>query len=157
MSVAVEAVRQLREMADARGVEIRVTANPCTVVVDVARIELIFINLMSNADQVLRSRQGPTATSRCRWRRSDAERECAVIVRDNGIGIAVDSVNAVFNQFFRAHADRDDELGVDGAGLGLSIVADCVQAIGGQISVESTVGAGTEFTIVLPRPAPERA
>jgi signal transduction histidine kinase len=83
--------------------------------------------------------------------RPAGDHEYTVMVRDNGIGIALESVNAVFRQFFRAHVDRDDELGVDGAGLGLSIVADCVQAIGGRIAVESTVGAGTEFTIALPR------
>jgi len=150
MTIAAEAGRQLREMADTRGVDIRVLASPCTVVIDVARLELIFINLMSNAikycDPAKPQRYVEIAVAQ-----TDADRECAVRVRDNGIGIAVDSVNAVFNQFFRAHADRDDELGVEGAGLGLSIVADCVQAIGGRISVESTVGAGTEFTIVLPR------
>jgi signal transduction histidine kinase len=88
---------------------------------------------------------------------SDGGGEIAVAVRDNGIGIETESVNAVFKQFFRAHADRDAEFGVDGAGLGLSIVADCVQAIGGRIAVESTVGLGTTFTLTLPGTTPEPA
>jgi signal transduction histidine kinase len=152
-TVASEAAQQLREMAEARGVEIRVVPDPCRLVLDVARLELIFINLMSNAikycDQAKASRYVEVSLTL-----SDVEREVAVSVRDNGIGIAVDSVNAVFKQFFRAHPERDHELGVDGAGLGLSIVADCVQAIGGRISVESTVGLGTTFTVALPQTTP---
>lgn len=152
MTVASEAGRQLREMAEARGVEIRVVPDACTLVVDVARLELIFINLMSNAikycDPSKESRYVEVSVVP-----TDAGRDCVVMVRDNGIGIAIENVNAVFNQFFRAHPDRDEELGVEGAGLGLSIVADCVQSIGGRITVESTVGIGTEFVIVLPRPS----
>jgi signal transduction histidine kinase len=153
-TVAGEAARQLREMADARGVEIRVAADPCMLVIDVARLELVFINLISNAIKYC----DPNKDGRfveVSLVPAEIDREVAVIVRDNGIGIAVDSVNAVFKQFFRAHPERDDELGVDGAGLGLSIVADCVQAIGGRITVESTVGLGTAFTIVLPQTAPD--
>jgi signal transduction histidine kinase len=156
MSVAGEAARQLREMAEARGVQLRVMPDPCTFTIDVARLELIFINLMSNAIKY----SDPAKTDRfveVSITRPVADGECAVIVRDNGIGIAVDSVNAVFKQFFRAHVDRDDELGVDGAGLGLSIVADCVQAIGGQIAVESAVGVGTEFRVLLPHATPDPA
>jgi signal transduction histidine kinase len=153
-TIAAEAARQLREMADARGVEIRVVPDPCMIVVDVARLELIFINLMSNAikysDQAKATRFVEVSLAP-----AEVEGEVAVIVRDNGIGIAVENVNAVFKQFFRAHPERDGELGVDGAGLGLSIVADCVQAIGGRITVESTVGIGTAFTIVLPQTAPD--
>lgn len=156
MTVAAEAGRQLREMADARGVEIRIVPDTCTLVVDVARLELVFINLISNAikycDASKASRYVEVSVVQ-----SDADRECVVGVRDNGIGIAVESVNAIFNQFFRAHPDRDDELGVEGAGLGLSIVADCLQSIGGRITVESTVGTGTEFILVLPRPTPDPA
>jgi signal transduction histidine kinase len=155
-TVAGEAARQLREMADARGVDIRVVADPCMVVVDVARLELIFINLMSNA--IKYSDQSKTDRHlEVSLKADEAAGEVIVSVRDNGIGIATDSINAVFKQFFRAHAERDDELGVDGAGLGLSIVADCVQAIGGRITVASTVGEGTLFTIALPHTTPDAA
>jgi signal transduction histidine kinase len=152
MTVASEAGRQLREMADARGVEIRIVPDACTLVVDVARLELIFINLLSNAIKYCDSSK-PSRYVEVSVVRSDAANECIIVVRDNGIGIAGDSVSAVFNQFFRAHPDRDDELGVEGAGLGLSIVADCAQSIGGRITVESTVGIGTKFILILPKPS----
>jgi signal transduction histidine kinase len=152
-SVAAEAARQLREMAERRAVEIRIASDPCAIGVDVARLELVFINLLSNAikysdpaksDRFVEIAIAPAATGS----------ECTVLVRDNGLGIPVDSMNGLFKQFFRAHAHLDDELGVEGAGLGLSIAADCVQAMGGRITVASTVGSGTEFAIVLPTTSP---
>ena len=57
-TVAQEAARQLREMADARGVEIRVAETLPTLTVDVGRLELAFVNLLSNAIKYLGSGQG---------------------------------------------------------------------------------------------------
>jgi signal transduction histidine kinase len=153
-AVASEAARQLREMADARGVEIRIDSGLPTLSIDVARIELVLINLLSNAikysDASKPARLVEVTVA------PDAGREWTLLVRDNGIGIRAESVNAVFTQFFRAHADRDDELGIEGAGLGLSIVADCMQAVGGRISVQSTEGAGTTFILTLPKDDPSQ-
>ena len=75
-------------------------------------------------------------------------------VRDNGLGIAEADQPAIFDRFFRAHAHRDQELGVTGTGLGLAIVIDCVQALGGAIRCESRAGEGTTFYITLPRSTP---
>jgi signal transduction histidine kinase len=149
VSVASEAARQLREMADARLVDVRVGPNLPVLALDVSRIELVFINLLSNAIKYSDPSKGERFVEIIA---GDAPNpgECTILVRDNGLGIAAESVNAVFTQFFRAHADRDDELGIEGAGLGLSIVADCVQALGGRITVESTLGTGTTFRLVLP-------
>ena len=73
-----------------------------------------------------------------------------VTVRDNGLGIPAEHLQSIFGQFFRAHEQRDGELGTEGIGLGLSIVADCLHALGGRITVESTVGGGTTFSVILP-------
>src|SRR4029077_6554008 len=75
-------------------------------------------------------------------------------VRDNGLGIAEEDQPAIFDRFFRAHAHRDQELGVTGTGLGLAIVIDCVQALGGAIRCASRTGEGTEFFITLPVTTP---
>src|SRR5207244_8373932 len=71
-------------------------------------------------------------------------------VRDNGIGIAETDLRSIFGRFYRGHPERDRELGTSGLGLGLSIVADCVDALKGDIHVESALGEGTTFFLELP-------
>jgi two-component system phosphate regulon sensor histidine kinase PhoR len=53
-------------------------------------------------------------------------------------------------RFYRGHADRDRELGTNGLGLGLAIVADCVDILKGDIRVESQLDEGTTFFLDLP-------
>jgi signal transduction histidine kinase len=57
---------------------------------------------------------------------------------------------AIFEQFVRVHSHLDDELGAQGLGLGLSIVRECMDAMGGSVTVESIEGHGTTFTIEWP-------
>ncbi|GGV94732.1 hypothetical protein GCM10015535_60700 [Streptomyces gelaticus] len=71
-----------------------------------------------------------------------------VQVRDTGTGIPADDLPHVFDRFWRADAARGRETG--GSGLGLSIARQIVSDHKGTIDVESTVGTGTTFTIVLP-------
>jgi signal transduction histidine kinase len=67
-----------------------------------------------------------------------------IIFRDNGIGIAADLVPRIFDMFYRATEKSE------GAGLGLYIVKETVDKMGGKISVDSKLGEGTTFTISLP-------
>ena len=71
-----------------------------------------------------------------------------VCVRDSGAGIAKEDLPHVFDRFYRADRSRSRTTG--GAGLGLAIVRQLVEARGGQISVESEPGQGTAFTFTLP-------
>jgi signal transduction histidine kinase len=148
-TLASQAARQLREMAEARDVRLRVSDDLPSVVVDAGRLELALVNLLSNAikyaDPNKRERfvevvPGPGSAT-----------AAAFMVRDNGIGIPADRLGTIFERFSRAHADKDDLYGVTGVGLGLSIVADCVQTVGGQIDVASIDGVGTSFTVTVPR------
>ena len=152
-TVAAEAARQLREMADARGVEIRVLDALPAVTIDVGRLELTFVNLLSNAIKY------SDEAKPVRWveisGRERADGWCQITVRDNGLGIPPDALARIFERFTRAHAGRDEVAHVGGLGLGLSIVEDCVGAMHGRIEVESSEGAGTTFVLTLPRIPPE--
>ena len=73
--------------------------------------------------------------------------EVRLWVRDEGVGIAAAEVDHVFHRFARASSSR----GVEGSGLGLSIVAAIAEAHHGRIDVHSDPGVGSTFTIVLPQ------
>lgn len=151
-SVVWEVARQLREMADARGVEIQVGDGMPSLVIDTARLELILMNLISNAIKYCDPAK-PDRFVRIESVSAERDDQVAIIVRDNGIGIPQENLSTVFRRFVRAHASRDSELGVRGSGLGLAIAAECAEAVGGSIRVESSVGEGTSFLVTVPRDA----
>ena len=79
----------------------------------------------------------------------DRHEDNAIIsVKDTGVGIPPDSVGHVFERFYRVDKARSRKSG--GSGLGLSIVRNMVERNGGKISVESTVGEGSLFTLIFP-------
>ena len=69
-------------------------------------------------------------------------------VEDSGSGIAVEDLPHVFDRFYRADQSRQRATG--GSGLGLAIVKGVVEAHNGRVMVQSQLGVGTVFTIVLP-------
>ncbi len=86
-----------------------------------------------------------TATS------ADAD-HLALTVSDTGIGMAPDELERVFDRFYRTDASRTRTTG--GSGLGLSIVRDLVQAMGGTVSATSAPGEGSQFHVLLRRAQP---
>ena len=79
--------------------------------------------------------------------RSDGD-DVRIIIRDTGCGIERDKMSKIFEPYFTTKAS--------GTGLGLTVVYKIVKEHGGDISVESTVGEGTTFTVSLPVPSDER-
>ena len=75
-------------------------------------------------------------------------RSAVLTVQDNGIGIPQEDLGHIFDRFYRVDKARSRETG--GTGLGLSIVRQMVALHGGEISVESTPGAGSTFTVKSP-------
>jgi signal transduction histidine kinase len=73
--------------------------------------------------------------------------DALIIVEDQGIGITPDDINSLFQPFQRSNAVRQS---IGGAGLGLYITRQIVDAHGGTIEVESDLGHGTRFTVRLP-------
>ena len=159
-SLADEVARQLQDMAQARQVAIRIAPDLPTLVADPARLELVLLNLVANAIKYSDPEKAEAFVEIGQARRTvdavipDEEHFLTLCVRDNGLGIAEADQPAIFDRFFRAHAHRDQELGVTGTGLGLAIVIDCVQALGGAIRCESSTGEGTTFFITLPLTTP---
>jgi signal transduction histidine kinase len=149
-TIAGEVVRQLADMAAARGVRIVVDPQLPQLSCDPARLELALINLVSNAIKYSDPHKPESVVEIAPGGRAAPEGSCVVCVRDNGLGITEANRSAIFERFFRAHAHMDGELGVTGSGLGLAIAADCVQAMGGAIDCESTVGVGSAFFVTLP-------
>ncbi len=147
-AVAQEAARQVREMADGRGVDIRIVDDLPTLTVDVGRLELAFVNLLSNAIKY----SDPAKPERyVEISGAIDDGSCRFEVRDNGIGIPADSLSMIFQRFTRVHAERGDLPHVAGVGLGLSIVDDCMRAMAGHIHVHSIEGEGTTFIVSIPR------
>ncbi len=109
---------------------------------DPERFRQVLANLIDNAIKYGNAGGWVTLTGRA----LDADR-VQVTVRDNGPGIPLEAKARIFERFYRVDKARSREQG--GTGLGLAIVKNVVQAHDGEVYVESTVGAGTEFFITL--------
>jgi len=142
------AARQLREMVESRHIDVRIAPDLPSITTDAARLELVLVNLLSNAIKYSDPAKAERFVEVCGAPASTGQ--CAFTIRDNGIGVPQDRIDAIFGEFVRAHSERDAELGVRGMGLGLSVVRECLDAMGGTITAESVEGTGTTFTVTLP-------
>jgi signal transduction histidine kinase len=149
-AVAKEVARQLEEMASARGVTIEVDPSLPMLHLDAARLELVLMNLVSNAVKYADPSKPERRVVVEHVAAGAPPGHRAIAVRDNGLGLAEAALERIFQPFFRAHAEQDTSLGNTGSGLGLAIVDECVRALGGTITVSSAAGAGTTFTVTLP-------
>jgi signal transduction histidine kinase len=150
-TIAAEVARQLAEMASSRGVSIRIASGLPTIVVDSARLELVMLNLVSNAIKYCNPERRDRYVEIAPGAEADEDTvQSTIVVRDNGLGIPDAELPTVFQRFTRAHAHLDQKLGITGSGLGLAIVADCVEELGGSIRCESSVEQGTAFYVTLP-------
>ncbi|PYV17886.1 MAG: PAS domain-containing sensor histidine kinase [Acidobacteria bacterium] len=107
------------------------------------RLEQAFINLLDNGIKFNR----PGGEVRVASRR-DGDGLVRITVADTGIGIPSEHLPRIFERFYRVDRARSREVG--GTGLGLSIVKHVVERMGGSVSVESRLGQGSTFTILLP-------
>jgi signal transduction histidine kinase len=142
-----EALRQVGDEADAKGVELRNRVEPLNLTLDVARLELVLVNLLSNG---IKYRDPAKAEAFVEVGVESADTAVQIRVRDNGLGIPAAHQGKVFRRFFRAYPERDSELGTEGVGLGLAIVSECVKAMRGKIGLESAENTGTTFIVTLP-------
>lgn len=113
---------------------------------DAYRLLVIFNNLLSNS---IKYRDPQKAENFVHFYITIDKTILTIRVQDNGIGIPSDFVPKIFNMFYRA-TERSE-----GAGLGLYIVRETVQKLGGKVEVQSEHGVGTTFEIEIPNRIPE--
>jgi two-component system phosphate regulon sensor histidine kinase PhoR len=109
---------------------------------DAALLRDVLQNLLDNAIQYTPPRGHISVAA------SAGKREAVITVTDTGIGIPLADSERIFERFYRVDAARSREAG--GTGLGLSIAKHIVEAHGGKLWVESTVGQGSKFSFSLP-------
>jgi signal transduction histidine kinase len=141
-SLVETAARAQRAVAQERGLELRLEpiAPDLRVLADPERIQLVLSNLIGNA--IHHSPRGGAIELGAREQDSSVRFR----VSDRGPGIAKEEQTRVFERFYRGVTARPG-----GAGLGLAIARDVVQAHGGAIGVESEPGEGATFWFTLPR------
>jgi signal transduction histidine kinase len=118
-----------------------------TACADPEKLRQVLVNLLSNAVKFTAARgaEAGRITVACA---ADGAR-VRIAVADTGIGIAADKLDAVFEPFVQVRADLTRT--AEGTGLGLAISRDLARGMGGELTVESTPGAGSTFTLTLPR------
>ena len=143
-----QVVAAFAPLAEVDGIALSSDIQPVDpITADPARLHQVLANLLSNAMRYapLGSRQPPAISVTLR---EDAG-QALIAVSDSGPGLSAAQQARVFDRFWRSDAARDRETG--GSGLGLAISKSIVEAHGGTLSVRSTPGEGTTFTIKLPR------
>lgn len=149
---ATEVARQLREMAEARHVEIHISPDLPSVEVNAAALEICLRNFVSNgikyADPARRDRWVAVEAHMLAPGASPIGGELVVRVRDNGLGVPFNARERLFRQFYRAHGETVTD--VEGTGLGLSIVRETVELLGGRAWAEFPPEGGSIFAFSLP-------
>lgn len=115
---------------------------------DPARLAEVLQNLLDNAVQYT------PPGGRITVRAATADGQVVITVSDTGIGIPEAEQQRIFERFYRVDAARSREAG--GTGLGLSIARHIVEAHGGRIWIESTVGKGSDFHFSIPVVSPAK-
>ena len=118
---------------------------------DFGRLEQIVLNLVMNSIHAIRKaiQEGRSGGHYMIFSATVRKSKIAIDITDSGCGINPENMKKIFKPFFTTK-----QVG-EGTGLGLAIVAQLVREIGGEISVQSTPGEGTTFTILLNAAAPE--
>jgi two-component system phosphate regulon sensor histidine kinase PhoR len=141
--IAAEVVASFLGLADRKriGLTHRNGAAPA-VVTDAERLRRILENLVDNA--VKYTPEG----GRVQVATGTAEGGAVVEVIDDGPGIAAEHLSRIFERFYRVDKARSREAG--GTGLGLAIVKHLAESMGAKVTVESEVGRGTRFSVLIP-------
>lgn len=140
--------RRLRPAFDEKGITLEIIASKkdlkAQALIDERALERIFENLLSNA--LRHTAKGGLV--RISAQKDPAAPSLRLTVSDNGEGIPTQHLPFIFERFYRADPSRSRATG--GTGIGLTIVRELTEALGGKVIVQSQPGQGTSFTVVLP-------
>jgi heavy metal sensor kinase len=136
-----EVVDMTEKLGD-RSIRVTATEN-VEAIVDRDRLKQVLINLIDNAIKYSKPEQPIDLIV------ERIDKQAIIRVRDWGIGIPLQDRGRIFERFYRVDDDRARTTG--GHGLGLAIVKTLVEGMGGKIMVRSTLGEGSEFSIVFPK------
>lgn len=147
-AVVAAVAKRLRPAFDEKGITLEIVASKGDVkaqaLIDERALERIFENLLSNA--LRHTAKGGLV--RISVKQEPAAANIAFTVSDNGVGIPAQHLPYIFERFYRADPSRSRATG--GTGIGLTIVRELTEALGGNVTVQSQPGKGTSFTVVLP-------
>lgn len=141
--LVIETAAATEPLATERSITLEVQANePVTILWDEARLIQVVMNLLDNA--ITYTNAGGKVTLNVELK----NRSAYLTIRDTGIGIAPEQMEHIFERFYRVDTARSRHAG--GSGLGLAIVERLVRLHGGTVTVESQLGQGSTFTVMLP-------
>lgn len=143
LEMAQIACERLRPAAEKMHVTVTVTGDHTQYVGIAPVLDEIVFNLMENA--IKYNKQGGRADIEV----TDSDSKVVMTFSDNGVGIPADSVDRIFERFYRV--DKSHSRRIGGTGLGLSIVKHGVSLHGGTVTVSSVEGCGSTFTVTLPK------
>ncbi len=141
----IELHHQAQLLATAKNikVELHCPENQITLQADSLRLRQVFLNLLTNAIKYTPDNGSVTLSLTIN------DKDVAITISDTGIGMDSDHLEAIFERFYRV--DKTGNRNDGGSGLGLAIVKWIVDAHQGSVTVSSTHGEGSQFTVLLPR------
>lgn len=148
-SVIQKATEAYSTQLEMRQGKITLTMSPDPVMIygDAEHLKTAFSNLVDNAIKYTPEEVAPDIHITVK---DVYKKEIHIIIKDNGIGIAKNNLKHIFERFYRVSTGNVHN--IKGFGIGLNYVKSIVNVHKGKISCESTPGAGTSFTILLPKP-----
>ena len=146
--VITDTVNSLQALAQAKGIEIKLTTCKEYLVVNAEqdRIVQIITNLVGNAIKFI------PVNGHIDVELNNSDAEAQIIVRDDGPGLSKEEIEKIFDRFVQIHQISGP--GEHGTGLGLTITKELIELHGGKIWVESTLGEGCTFYCTLPKHNP---
>ena len=142
-NLANEVVSMIEPQAEQKSIGLLKAMGDCdgTINSDAGKCRHILQNLISNAVKF-------TEKGKVEIKVVKSDRNIAITVSDTGIGISEEHLSHIFDEFRQADSSTSRRFG--GTGLGLAIAKKYANLLGGTISVNSTIGKGSEFTLILP-------